>query len=98
VKRDRRIELKVERYFSTVEFTDRYGTVNKEFHIYSEHGKQPTIGDFTIAFKKSGFEVEIKDFINMTFKPKDPSTANVISLKVIRTFRDFTYSPSTLKA
>jgi hypothetical protein len=83
--------MKQERYHSTVEYTDRLGTVNREFTIYSKIGKEPTIGDFTEAFRKSGFDVEINDFITMTFRPKDPNDNQLVSLKVLKTFRD--YSP-----
>jgi hypothetical protein len=83
--------MKQERYHSTVEYTDRFGTVNREFTIYTEIGKEPTIGDFTEAFRKSGFDVEINDFISMTFRTKDPDDTHVVSLKVMKTFRD--YSP-----
>jgi hypothetical protein len=84
-----------ERYFSTVEYTDRFGKVNKQFMIFSDKGKMPTIGDFVESFRHSGFEVEIKDFVTMTFKPKDPTTTNIISLRVIRTIRDYSYYPNS---
>ncbi|GGF90347.1 hypothetical protein [Paenibacillus abyssi] len=80
-----------ERYYSTVEYTDRYGKANKGFEIYSELGKKPTIGDYVDAFKQSGFDVDITDFLNMTFKPKDPANSSFISLRVLRTFKDYTY-------
>ncbi|MCD1258428.1 hypothetical protein B5M42_006185 [Paenibacillus athensensis] len=84
-----------DRYFSTVETTDRFGTKNREFLIYSDKGKKPTIGDFVDAFMQTGLDVEIKDFVSMMFKPKDPTTTPIISLRVIRTIRDYSYSSYT---
>ena len=83
-----------ERYASTVEYVDRYGKANKEVMVYSEFGKRPTIGDLIDAFKEIGLDVELKDFINMIFKPVDPVSTHVISLRIIRTLKDFTYSYS----
>ncbi|RKN82124.1 hypothetical protein [Paenibacillus ginsengarvi] len=82
-----------ERYYSTVEYVDRYGKKSKEMHIYCELGKKPTIGDFIEAFKQEGLDVEISDFINLTFKPKNPQTAPIIMVKVLRTTKDHTFKP-----
>jgi hypothetical protein len=78
-----------ERYFSTVEYTDRYGKTMKELVVFSEIGKKPTIGDFIQAFKESGIDVELYDFINMIFKPSGPDQSPIISIRVVRTMRDF---------
>ena len=83
-----------ERYASTVEYVDRYGKAIKELMVYTEFGKKPTIGDFIEAFKNQGLEVELRDFTNMIFKPIDPVSTPVISLRIIRTLKDFTYSYS----
>ncbi|PYI52985.1 hypothetical protein [Paenibacillus flagellatus] len=82
-----------ERYYSTVEFMDRFGKANREMAIYCEVGKKPTIGDFIEAFKKSGLDMELSDFANLTFKPRRPSEAPVLSLRVIRTMKDHTFKP-----
>jgi hypothetical protein len=88
-----------ERFISTVEFIDRYGRANKEVKVYTNYGKKPTIGDFINAFKDQGLEVELKDITNtnMIFRPIDPVTTPVISLRIIRTLKDFTYSYSATK-
>lgn len=83
-----------DRYVSTIEYTDRYGRANKELLVYTKFGKKPTIGDFIETFKENGLEVELKDFINMIFRPIDPTKTPVISLRIIRTLKDFTYSNS----
>ncbi|MEF3302878.1 hypothetical protein [Paenibacillus sp. GYB003] len=82
-----------ERYYSTVEYVDRYGKTNKEMHIYCEVGKKPTVGDFIEAFQKAGLDVELKDFIDLTFKPKHPPSTSVISVRVLRTVKDHSFKP-----
>jgi hypothetical protein len=86
-----------ERYFSTVEYLDRFGRANRQLEVFSNKGKMPNIGDLIEAFSQVGLDVEIKDFITMTFKPKDPTKTHVISLKVIRTIRDYSYKPTLNK-
>ncbi|CAM4325374.1 hypothetical protein [Paenibacillus tarimensis] len=81
-----------ERFYTTVEYTDRYGRTIKEFTVYAESGKKPTIGDFTEAFHKAGLDVDISDFISMTFKPRQPQNTPLKSLRVIRTLHDYTYN------
>ncbi|TNJ62726.1 hypothetical protein FE784_29225 [Paenibacillus hemerocallicola] len=83
-----------ERYYSTVEYADRYGKTNKELHLYCEIGKKPTIGDFIEAFQKIGLDLELNDFVNLTFKPRRPLASTVISVKVLRTIKDHTYRPT----
>ena len=81
-----------ERYISTIEFVDVYGKANKELFVECEYGFRPRVGDFVHAFKQEkGLEVELKDFINMTFVPIDRTKTSVISMRVIRTLKDFTY-------
>ncbi|UJF35007.1 hypothetical protein [Paenibacillus hexagrammi] len=82
-----------DRYYSTVEYTDRFGANNREFLIYCPKGQKPTIGDFLEAFQEAGYDMEIKDYVTMTFKPKDTTTTNLISLRIIRTIRDYSYTP-----
>ena len=84
-----------ERYYSTIEFVDRYGKANKEVAVYTELGKRPTVGDFIEAFRSNGLDVELKDFVSMVFKPVNPSTSPIISLRIIRTLKDHTYSNSS---
>ena len=43
-----------ERYYSTIEFVDRYGKANKEVTVYTDLGKRPTVGDFIEAFRSNG--------------------------------------------
>ncbi|PZD95804.1 hypothetical protein DNH61_10135 [Paenibacillus sambharensis] len=83
-----------ERYYTTVEHIDRYGRTIKEFTVYAELGKKPTIGDFTEAFRKAGLDVDISDFISMTFKPRKPENTPLKSLRIIRTLHDHTYNSS----
>ena len=73
------------RYQAIVEQWDRYGKQMKELTIECDLGKRPTIGDYMEAFKKEGFDVTITDFTNMTFKPKDPASTPVTSLRIVRT-------------
>lgn len=82
-----------ERYYSTVEYFDRFGKVSKQIDIYCELGKKPTVGDFVEAFKNSGHEVELTDFLNLTFKPRQPLATSVTSIKVVRTIKDHTFKP-----
>lgn len=82
----------LEKYYSTVEYTDRYGKVNRQFELYCESGKKPTIGDFLEAFRKAGLEMDITDFREMIFRPKHPATSEVISIRVMRTFRCYEYN------
>jgi hypothetical protein len=82
-----------ERYYSTLEYADRYGKAIKELHIYCEIGKKPTVGDFIEAFQKIGLDLELNDFVNLTFKPKRPHATSLISVKVIRTVKDHTFKP-----
>lgn len=83
-----------ERYFSTVEYVDRYGKANRQYPVYGKAGTKLTIGDFIQAFRESGLEVEIVDFGTMTFKPTNAAQSSLISLRVIRTLKDYTYKPS----
>lgn len=83
-----------ERYYSTVEYADRYGKANKELHIYCELGKKPTVGDFIEAFRKIGLDMELSDFVNLIFKPRRPHASPIISVKVLRTAKDHTFKPS----
>jgi hypothetical protein len=81
-----------EKYYSTIEYIDRYGKANKELIVYSELGKKPTIGDFIQSLNELGLYMEIKDFINLIFKPIDPANSSVVSIRIIRTIKDHTYS------
>ncbi|HUC90485.1 MAG TPA: hypothetical protein VMS09_00490 [Paenibacillus sp.] len=72
-------------YQSVVEYIDKYGQSNKEIRITCEPGKRPTIGDFIGAFRQWGLEMELSDLTTMTFKPKNPMSTTVISLRIIRT-------------
>ncbi|MBD2847745.1 hypothetical protein IDH44_21340 [Paenibacillus sp. IB182496] len=78
-----------ERYYSTVEYTDRFGKANRRFEIYADEGAKPTIGDYVDAFARSGMDVQITDFLDMIFKPTDPAISPLISLRVIRTLKDY---------
>lgn len=82
-----------ERYYSTVEYTDRFGKTNKEMHIYCDLGNKPTIGDFIDAFREQGIDVELSDFINLIFKPKKTLASTIISVKIMRTVKDHTFRP-----
>jgi hypothetical protein len=74
-------------YYSNVEYVDRFGKSNREFQVYCDPDRKPNIGDFLETFKKAGYDMELTDFSNLTFKPKDPVTTPVISLRIIRTYQ-----------
>lgn len=57
----------------------------RDITLECEPGKKPTIGDFIDAFKREGLDLVITDLPNMTFKPVDPVTSPVISLRIVRT-------------
>jgi hypothetical protein len=57
----------------------------RDITLECEPGKKPTVGDFIEAFKREGLELQITDFTNMTFKPVDPTSSPVISLRIVRT-------------
>jgi hypothetical protein len=85
-----------QRYYTTVEFIDRYGKANRELSVYCDLGQKPTIGDFLEAFRCAGMEMDITDFARMIFKPKDPARSPIISLRVIRTYQDYLHKPAAV--
>ncbi|WP_433942967.1 hypothetical protein [Paenibacillus sp. SN-8-1] len=80
-----------DRYYVTVEIQDRINKVRKELEVFSEVGKLPVISDYLESFKKEGHLMEIKDFIEMKFRPTNPAESPVISIKVIRAMKDHSY-------
>ncbi|TYP79467.1 hypothetical protein [Paenibacillus methanolicus] len=86
-----------ERFYATVECAERYGTANKQFELYCEFGKMPSIGDYVEAFRRKGHELEITDFITMTFKPVNPSQSPVIAYRVIRALKDHSFTADQLR-
>lgn len=75
-------------YQSDVELVYRRGETRLvECQITCETGKRPTIGDFSDKFKEYGIETRLYDLYSMTFKPVDPLTTEIISIRVIRTFQ-----------
>ncbi|RUT35619.1 hypothetical protein EJP77_00940 [Paenibacillus zeisoli] len=80
-----------DRYYVTVEIQDRLGKGRKELEVFSEMGKLPAISDYLDCFRKEGHNMEIKDFIEMMFRPLNPAQSSVISLKVIRALKDQSY-------
>lgn len=75
----------VTRYQAVLEEWDRYGRKMRDITLECEVGKRPTIGDFIEAFRREGLELQITDFASMTFKPVDPVTSPIISLRIVRT-------------
>lgn len=80
-----------DRYYVTVEVQDRVDKVRKELEVFSEMGKLPAISDYLDSFQKEGHLMEIKDFIEMMFRPLNQAQSSVVSIKVIRAMKDHSY-------
>ncbi|MDB5055362.1 MAG: hypothetical protein JWM44_3412 [Bacilli bacterium] len=80
-----------DKFISLVEYINRVKSSNKELMVYCEAGKNPCIGDFVDAFKEQDLDMELKDFISMTFTAKNLFSTDIISARIIKTSKDFTY-------
>ena len=75
----------VTRYQAVLEQWDRYGRKVRDITLECDSNRGPTVGDFIEAFRREGLDVQITDFVDMTFKPVDPASSPVISLRIVRT-------------
>ncbi|WP_166240176.1 hypothetical protein [Paenibacillus turpanensis] len=82
-----------DKFFITVEVQEKYRKLMKEFELYTDYGKSPSIGDYVRVLGDAGYKVDIKDFGSMIFKPVSPNDKpELISLRVIRALKDTSHA------
>ncbi|MCR8633661.1 hypothetical protein [Paenibacillus radicis (ex Xue et al. 2023)] len=96
-----------ERYVTTIEILEKYGARTTHLEILIELGKVPSVKDYIDLFREQlGVETEIKDintmphfdkqrYYLMDFRVLEGATQELRGIRVLRTSKDFTYTPVT---
>jgi len=82
-----------DKFISVIETTtDNNAKISKEMKVYCDIGKTPSVGNFVEAIlNELGIEVEINNFITMTFVPVDRFSTEINSIRIVRTYRDVSF-------